>query len=332
MRNDWWRRLAVGLSLLTVGSFGGRLAHADDDPKGIRDLVIRLAEPAEVHGEELLATGRYRIGVKCAPAGETLHAQLPDLPNDQGLVVEQIIDKGPAANAGIKVHDILVAAGEKPLGQVADLTGAIENSKGSELMIKLLRGGKATTLAVKPEEQKPLGISVRAPLGADQATVESWVKKLEISPQPGLDVLQPRLAGGVLDLGQKHELPADLSVDIHREGKKPAHITVKKGDKQWVASEDELAKFPEEIRREVEPLLGGPFRIELKDLTTPLPIAGPPLGEVLVRPAESVDRIEKRLDDMSKRLDEMRSTIDQLRDQRRSLDSGAEKKSDSPRQ
>jgi membrane-associated protease RseP (regulator of RpoE activity) len=332
MRNDWWRRLAVGLSLFTVGSFGGRLARAHDDPKGVRDLVIPLAEPGEVHGEELMLSGRYRIGVKCAPAGETLHAQLPDLPNDQGLVVEQVIDKGPAANAGIKVHDILIAAGEKPLGQVADLTGAIENSKGSELTIKLLRGGKATAVVVKPEEQKQLGISLRAPLGADQATVESWVKKLEIAPQSGLEVLQPRLAGGVLDLGQKHELPADLSVDIHREGKKPAKITVKKGDQQWVVSEDDLTKLPEEIRREVEPLLGGPVRFELKDLTTPFPIAGPPLGDVLVRPAESVNRLEKRLDEMSKRLDEMRSTIDQLRDQRRSLDSGAEKKSYSPRQ
>jgi membrane-associated protease RseP (regulator of RpoE activity) len=334
MRSDWWRRLAIGMSLLTIGSFGGRVVRGDDDPNGVRDLVIRLAEPAEVHGEALASASRYRIGVKCAPAGEALHAQLPDLPKDHGLLVEQVIPDAPAAKAGIKVHDIFVSVGDKPLGQVADLTNAIEAAKGAELTIKLLRGGKSITVTVKPEEQQALGEPLRVPLGADKETVEQWVKKFELAPQAGLDTHQLRLlTDGTIDLGQRHDLPADLSVNIYREGKNPAKITVKKGDQHWEVNENELAKLPDDVRREVEPLLGGgPVRIELKDLTKSVPLAGPPLGDVLVRPTELEDRIEKRLDEMSKRLDEMRSTIEQLRDQRRSHDSGAEKKSESPRQ
>jgi PDZ domain len=332
MRSDWWRRLAVCLSVLTIGSFGGSMVRGDDEPNGIRDLVIRLAEPAEVHGEALATTSHYRIGVKCAPAGEALRAQLPDLPKDQGLLVEQVIADGPAAKSGIKDHDVFVSVGDKPLGQVADLTNAIEAVKGAELSIKLLRGGKPIIVTVKPEAQQPQGEPLRVPLGADRETVENWVKKFELAPQAGLDGRQLRLlTDGTIDLahdlGQRHDLPADLSINIYREGKNPAKITIKKGDKQWVVTENELAKLPEDIRREVEPLLGGgPIRIELKDLTKSVPLAGPPLGDVLIRPAEPEDRIEKRLDEMSKRLDEMRSTIDQLREQRRSHDSGEEKK------
>jgi membrane-associated protease RseP (regulator of RpoE activity) len=304
----------------------------DGEPKGVRDLVIQLAEPAEGDGELLVTASHYRIGVKCAPVGEALHAQLPDLPNDQGLLVEQVIADGPAAKAGIKDYDILVSVGDKPLGQVADLTNAIEAVKGAELSIKLLRAGKPITVTVKPEEQQPHGepLRITVPPGADKETVENWVKKFELAPQAGLNGHQLKLlTDGTIDfghdLGQRHDLPADLSVNIYREGKKPAKITVKKGDKQWVVTENELAKLPEDVRREVEPLLGGPIRIELKDLTKAVPLAGPPLGDVLIRPAEPEDRIEKRLDEMSKRLDEMRSLIDQLREHRRSDSSGAEK-------
>src|SRR5437588_12646435 len=105
MRSDWWRWLAIGLSVLTIGSFGGRVIRADDESKGLHDLVIRLAEPAEAHGELLVTTSHYRIGVKCAPVGEALHAQLPDLTKDQGLLGEQVLPDAPAAKAGIKDYD-----------------------------------------------------------------------------------------------------------------------------------------------------------------------------------------------------------------------------------
>ena len=63
------------------------------------------------------------------------------------------------------------------------------------------------------------------------------------------------------------ELPDDMSVDIHREGKKPAEITVKKGKQTWRATEDDLSKLPDDIRHEVEPLLhDGPVRLWFREL------------------------------------------------------------------
>src|SRR5437764_14871152 len=124
MRINWWQSLTLALGLMASISFSNGLARGDEEPKGFRDLVVRIGEP----GNES-AGNHYRIGVKCARAGEILHAQLTDLPKDQGLVVEQVVSDTPAAKAGIKNHDILLSVGDKPLAQVADLTNAIETSK-----------------------------------------------------------------------------------------------------------------------------------------------------------------------------------------------------------
>lgn len=290
---DQWRQIAAALGILAVVAVGNCIARADDEPNGsnIRPnsdaLIVQLDEQ------------HYRIGIKCSPASETLHAQLPDLPKDRGLVVEEVIAKSPAEKAAIKEHDILLMAGNKPLAQPADLTGLIEASKGAELSIKLLRGGKPLTVAVKPEPEK---------------AVADRVHLFDLAPQ-GVDVVEPRveLNGKSLNLTNSHELPADVSVNIYREGKKPAKITVKKGSHTWDLTENELDKLPEDIRREVEPLVGGPLQINLKDLAAPVTITGPSLGDVFSnKPSDHEDRVEKRLDEINKRLDEMRSKIDQL--------------------
>lgn len=309
MTSHWWRQLALGLSVVTAGTFAPASARAGDEQKGVDGFLLKIGDGDLQVGKP--ETPRFIIGVTCAPADAVLHAQLPDLPKDQGLLVQQAMPDHPAAKAGIQAHDILVAAGDKPLAQVADLTAAIEASKGAEINLKLLRGGKTITIAVKPEEQKPVGESARGPLPRDREMLEKWVNQLT----PGVGQ-QPLHVEVLRDFMAKHELPDDLSVNIYREGKQPAKITVKKGDQKWEATEDDLSKLPEDVRHHVEQLIGaGPMKVELKDLGTFVPQTVP-LGDVLTRnPADLEQRIESRLNDMNKRLDEMRAAIEQLRNQ-----------------
>jgi hypothetical protein len=114
----------------------------------------------------------------------------------------------------------------------------------------------------------------------------------------------------------KHELPDDLSIDIYREGKKPAKILVQKAEQKWEVTEGDLAKLPEDVRREVEPLVtGGPVQIHLgQNNGEPIRIVTSPGGDNLLyrNPGEAEDRIEKRLDEMSKGLDEVRATLKDL--------------------
>ena len=48
----------------------------------------------------------------------------------------------------------------------------------------------------------------------------------------------------------------DMTVTISKQGKEPAKITVKQGDKSWEVTEDDLDQLPEEVRPHVEPMLG----------------------------------------------------------------------------
>ncbi len=332
MGSDWLRRLVVGLSVLSAGNLIGRVnLHADEKPKQDQQLdpeVIKgqipdilITDPTLLHGEPVNAEHRFWIGVASEPAVAAMHAQLPDLPKGAGLVVQQVVADSPAAKAGIQPNDILFAAGEKALAQVADLSAAITAGKDAELPIKLIRGGKTMTITVKPEEQKPSRMKLND-LAPDDKAVRLFVNQLQ------LDALHPLVLrdlpvttnGGSLMI--KHELPDDMTVDIHREGKKPAKITIKKEDHKWEINEDQLDKLPEDVRHELEPLLGGgPDRIKLNFVQEPqITAAQLPSNEITLdytaaagNDADILNRLQKNVEEIDQRLTEMKQTIKELR-------------------
>jgi hypothetical protein len=329
MRSDSLRQLALGVGILTAGGVDGGLVRAADKPdhviKSPTDILI--SDPTLLQGAHAETAAKYWIGVVSEPAGAALHAQLPDMPKGAGLVVQQVVADSPAAKASIQPNDILFAAGDKSLGQVSDLSAAIAAGKDSELAIKLLRGGKTMTITVKPEEQKVSGLKLNE-LAPDDKAVRLFVNQL----QP--DALRPLIlhdlkigtADGtaVLAGAIKHELPDDMTVDIHREGKKPAKVTVKKGDQKWEVNEDQLDKLPEDARHEVEPLLGGgPERIRLNleggpglnnlSVGLPLDFSGVSASGT---DAEIFNRLQKNVDEIDQRLAEMKQTIKELRSSR----------------
>ena len=167
--------------------------------------------------------------------------------------------------------------------------------------------------------------------GGDRETVERWLKQFGMNAPGswgnGITFVHPG-AGLVLPPGVniRPELPDDMSVDIHREGKKPAEITVKKGKKTWKATEDDLSKLPEDIRHEVEPLLhDGPGSTLVQGTSTHRrPRRDAPAAKrvsVRTRRVKIRRRIRRMLDGnrpartwmiLSRRLEEMRQTLPEL--------------------
>ncbi len=236
----------------------------------------------------------YYLGIECFPTDAALRAQL-NLPDFQGLIVEQIVKGSPAERAGLKHFDVLVTANDKKLGEVADLMAVVDATKGNEVNLRILRGGKEQTIAVKPAkregddkaeiksgwikaENKFFDLPVPAAnnqevlkkalktieelqkQGADPAKINAvWA---EILKAQGAAVKQPleihAMAPGffVGDGGKLNELPENMTVTIIREGKKAAKIKVQQGDQNWDISEKEIDKLPEQVRGFVGPLVG----------------------------------------------------------------------------
>ncbi len=116
------------------------LAIAADD--GLRERVERLA-----HGE---TPARARLGLAIAPARAARRMRSAvGLPDRDGLLVRDVLDATPAAEAGLEEGDLIVAAGGEPVGRVDDLFRALDAAgAGGRLELGVVRGVDERTVAV----------------------------------------------------------------------------------------------------------------------------------------------------------------------------------------
>lgn len=101
--------------------------------------------------DEILASGRLRhswFGLSLREASEAERVQL-SLPAGRGLVVTEVVSGGPSAAAGLALHDILLAAGESPIGSLDDLYAVRDaHPPGTRVMLEVRRKGKGESIEV----------------------------------------------------------------------------------------------------------------------------------------------------------------------------------------
>lgn len=228
------------------------------------------------------ASSRW-LGLGCNAASEALRAQLGL--GEEGIVVYDVVDQGPAHVAGVQKHDIFTKAvvGDKEftLRTATDLGQAVKAAGEKPIKLVGLRSGKPYEVEVTPADRpQPAVIGLYQapgfappvpPLPIDPERVKQLLKENRIeelkeyvnqlaqrSPLP----FELRMAGPIVTppLGTQvvpHDLPENVTVTITRTGKEPAQIQVKIGDQSWVVNEHELDKLPEKVRGYVEGLLHG---------------------------------------------------------------------------
>ena len=110
-------------------------------------------------------SNKYMIGVNCTPISETLRAQL-DLETGAGLVVEDVSNDSPAANAGLEQHDILMFADDTHLANTSDLVDVVQRAgkENSKLSLTVIRKGKELGIDIAPIE-RPAGEQMVLPGG-----------------------------------------------------------------------------------------------------------------------------------------------------------------------
>lgn len=170
---------------INPGSSGGPLFNARGKVIGINTQIITLdrsfagigmAIPinlAEEIAEELIANGvvtRPFLGVKALVLG-----------GDQGLQVEFVAGRSAAAEAGIRVGDVILAANQQAVGTAADLHRLVEKHvAGDDISLDIQRGSEriSTTAVLKarpaPDEVTRI-VEVQLADGANDPNKE-WVE------------------------------------------------------------------------------------------------------------------------------------------------------------
>ncbi len=149
---------------INPGNSGGALVDANGNLIGINTAIfsrsggslgIGFAVPVSTARnvmQQLISTGqvvRGWIGVEPQDVTDQL-ARTLNLPYPEGVVIIGVLRKGPADEAGVRPGDVVLDVAGKPVVNTGQLLNAVAALKpGSEAAIKVLRGGKATTLQVR---------------------------------------------------------------------------------------------------------------------------------------------------------------------------------------
>jgi len=130
------RLLGVNTNRLGEGFYLAIPADAD-----LRSRVERLGR-----GE---SARRPHLGVALAPPQAARHLrQSVGLDERDGLLVRAVEDASPAAAAGLRTGDLLVAAGDRSLVAIDDLHDALSAAAGSTVVLRLVRGVEESEVTV----------------------------------------------------------------------------------------------------------------------------------------------------------------------------------------
>jgi serine protease Do len=112
---------------------------------------------------------RTFIGVYCDELSREL-AEHFGVKEGLGLMVNRLVEKGPAAKAGVKVGDVIVRADGKRVESLDALVDIVQDGKkGDKIKIELLRDKKALTVEVAVEEEERGG-----PEAFGTSSLEAW--------------------------------------------------------------------------------------------------------------------------------------------------------------
>ncbi|MBU2498124.1 MAG: trypsin-like peptidase domain-containing protein, partial [Proteobacteria bacterium] len=148
---------------INPGNSGGPLLNIEGDVIGINTAIYQKAQgigfaipinKAIRIVRELLRVGEVRpiwLGLEVQELTQELRT-LFGLPAEKGgVLVSDVIAKGPAEEAGLKRGDVLSAVEEMPVPSIKEYREALaEFTPGDRLNLDLFRKGKALSLSIKP--------------------------------------------------------------------------------------------------------------------------------------------------------------------------------------
>jgi serine protease DegQ len=155
---------------ISPGNSGGALVNGRGEIIGINEAYLPPETGAVSLGfaipsttvvdivDQLLRTGRARhafVGVGPAPITPEIAAQL-GIDRANGVLVQEVVPGGPAADAGIQPGDVLIRMGDRELEGVEDFLDEVRARKpGDKVGVTVLRGGQERQVEVTLVDRPP---------------------------------------------------------------------------------------------------------------------------------------------------------------------------------
>jgi S1-C subfamily serine protease len=154
--------LPAGLAGAPVFDRRGQIVGIGTAALSRRGAVVLPVTTVERIGAQLLAHGRVMrgyLGVAVQPVVlSTAMQAAASTTAGSALLVTGVGEPGPAAQGGLLVGDVIVAAGGRELSGIEALRDVLAAERiGSRLALRLLRGGQAMELSVEVGEYRPEG-------------------------------------------------------------------------------------------------------------------------------------------------------------------------------
>jgi membrane-associated protease RseP (regulator of RpoE activity) len=357
-------RNSIEWALMVALVFGGGLvAQAQNQDKESKGHIVQIGPDNTKHttttdGEQATATPgegqqptnhevpKFWIGLMGGPIPPELRAHL-DVPENQGVMVMNVLPDSPAAKAGLKNFDIVLRANDTDLKDMRDLMELVKTAgdQKASLSLEVLRKGGRETVTVTPAE-RPAHIAMQGMPGQEGQGGQGGFGAMPGGPdmqQNMQQLLQQFGAGGgrpfafrqfgpgVVVNGQPFgggaAIPNGVSVSITKQNNEPAHITIKRGNESWEVTGDDaesLQQLPDDLRPFVEQLLTqnhdgvggmGNFNVQvppqgMRGMMQPgMPGMMPQMGDDLDQKLqERLNAIEQQLKDLQQRLDGGKTT------------------------
>ena len=179
-------------------------APADDAPPPVADTSavkpLRFDPPAARKNlPESPATAF--LGVVTSDVPEMLAEHL-DLKEDEGIIVRSLMPDGPAAKAGLAVHDVITRVDDQLIHSTADISKCVGAHKpGDKVSIEIIHKGKPSKSEVTLSS-RPAGVAANEPQPMDQLNLDEFPKELA-------DRIRGAIAGNIGGL----DLPPNDDVD-----------------------------------------------------------------------------------------------------------------------
>lgn len=193
--------ITAGIAVMLTGRSAGIEAPADNAPPPA------MAETAPAAGNlkpQNKAETAY-LGVVSSPIPAELAAHLP-VKTGEGIIVRAVMPDGPAAKAGIAVHDIITRVGDQAIGTPEDLSRAVTTHKpGDTIHLHAIHEGNPVesdvTLGVRPQELAGLEARPLDHLNLD-GMPEELANRVRGMIQGNLGGLEMQFGGGDLQLNE----------------------------------------------------------------------------------------------------------------------------------